>query len=57
MKQRICSKCGRAVLDDGNAKKYICPLCDGRMKATDLREAERKTERYLAAKWRKKVIA
>jgi predicted RNA-binding Zn-ribbon protein involved in translation (DUF1610 family) len=57
MKQRICSKCGRTVPDDGTSgKKYVCPQCDG-MKRSDLREQERKTERYLAAKWRKKVSA
>ena len=57
MKQRICSKCGRTVPDDGTSgKKYVWPQCDG-MKRSDLREQERKTERYLAAKWRKKVSA
>ena len=59
MKQRICSKCGRIEMDSGSSgKKYVCAMCSGLLlKPTDLREAERKTERYLAAKWRKKVSA
>lgn len=58
MKQRICSMCGRTALDDGTSgKKFVCALCDGRMKATDLRAQERKIEQYRAALWRKKVSA
>ena len=58
MKQRICSKCGKYAPDDGTSgKKYVCPLCDGSMKLTDLRERERKVERYQAAVLRKKLSA
>ena len=58
MKERVCAKCGRKVLDDGTSgKKFVCALCDGRMKATDLRAQERKIEQYRAALWRKKVSA
>ena len=58
MKERICAKCGRKVLDDGTSgKKFVCALCDGRMKTTDFRAQERRIERYWAALWRKKVSA
>ena len=58
MKERICAKCGRKVPDDGTSgKRFVCALCDGRMKATELRAQERKIERYRAALWRKKVSA
>ena len=57
MKQRICSKCGRTVPDDGTSgKKYVCPQCDG-MKRSDLREQERKAERYLTAELRRNLSA
>ena len=58
MKERVCAKCGRKVLDDGTSgKRFVSALCDGRMKATELRAQERKIERYRAALWRKKVSA
>lgn len=58
MKERVCAKCGRKVLDDGTAgKKFVCVLCSDRMNATDLRAQERKIEQYRAALWRKKVSA
>lgn len=59
MKERICARCGRKAPDDGSGeKKFICVLCGAQvLKATDLREQERKIERYRAALWRKKVGA
>lgn len=56
MTTRICRKCGKSGPEVGAAgKKYICPLCDGRMKVTDLRAQEISVERYLAAKWKESV--
>lgn len=56
MTTRICRKCGKSGPEVGAAgKKYICPLCDGWMKVTDLRAQEISVERYLAAKWKESV--